>query len=86
MSSAARFIEHLPTGNLYWEFHGDAGHRSDSHHYYVRQDGALVVLQPADPPSRDELERRQSRKAALRLEREAAAKERREQLKAAAGR
>ena len=79
-----RFIEHLPTRNLYWEFHGDVGYPSDSHHYYVRPDGALVVLQPADPPSRAELERRRARRDERRLKQETAAKERRRQLRAAA--
>ena len=67
-----RWITHTPTGNLYWEFGGDVGYPSDSHHYYVRQDGTLVVLQSADPPNRAEMEARQARKEERRAERDAA--------------
>ena len=50
----------------------------------MTQDGRPIMLEPADPPSRAELERRQNEKHKRRADREAEAKQRREQLKARA--
>jgi hypothetical protein len=80
------WIEDTQTGNFYKEFGGDPGYAQSVVAHYVRSDGTPVMLEPADPPSRAELERRQARKEQRRLEREAESKERRRQLNAVAGR
>ena len=59
-----RWIEHLPTGRFFWIFGGDPSFAPDIDHYFVARDGTPTMLEPADPPSRAELERRQARKAA----------------------
>jgi hypothetical protein len=78
------WIEDTETGNLYIEFGGHPSYAPTVHHYYVRSDSRLVMLEPAEPPSRAELERRQARKEERRAERQAAAKERYRQLRKAA--
>ena len=54
--------------------------------YYMDETGFPRLLEPADPPTRAELVKRQVAKEERRADRAAAAKQRREQLKAAAGR
>jgi hypothetical protein len=78
-----RWIEHLPTGRLFWVFGGDPSFAPNVDHFFVARDGTPTMLEPAEPPSRAELERKQARKEQRRLEREAAAKQRREQMKTA---
>ena len=80
------WIEDESTGCFYREFGGDPGYAESVVAYYTSPDGWPIMLEPADPPSRAELERRQARKQQRRLEQEAASKERRRQIKAAAGR
>jgi hypothetical protein len=79
------WIEDTETGNLYREFGGDPGYAESVVAFYER-DGWPVMLQPADPPSLDELERRQAAKAERRRDRAAAAKARYDELRKVARR
>ena len=73
-------------GNFFREFGGDPAYAYTVRFFYFNPDGMPIMLEPADPPNRAELERRQARKEQRRIEREAAAKQRRAEMKAAAGR
>ena len=67
------WIEDTETGNLYREFGGDPGYARTVCAYYLR-DGWPVMLEPADPPSRDEIEKRRTAKERRRVDQAAAAK------------
>ena len=73
-------------GNFFKEFGGDPAYAFTVRFFYFNQDGTPIMLEPADPPNRAELERRQTRKEQRRAELAAAAKQRRAEMKAAAGR
>jgi hypothetical protein len=75
------WIEDTDTRNLYTVFGGDPHYAPNVKFYFTTADSVPTMLEPADPPSLDELERRQERKKQRRLERENAAKERRRQRK-----
>ena len=79
-----RWIEHLQTGDFFWIFGRDPSFAPNVDHYFVARDGTPTMLGPADPSSRAELERKQARKEQRRAEREATARERREQIRAGA--
>jgi len=74
------WIEDVETGNFYWPFAGDPGFAAGVVAYYVR-DGWPVMLEPANPPSRAELERRQAAKEQRRLDNDAARTARYEELR-----
>jgi len=80
------WIEDTSTGHFYRPFGGDPQLCGpDVTKYYVSQDGLVITLERCtNPSSRTELEQMQARKQQRRLEQEAAAKERRAQLRAAA--
>lgn len=75
--SGRHWIEHVPTGRFFTTFGGDPAYSPGVDHFYFTESGHPLMLEPADPPSRAELERRQAAKEQRRLDREAAAKERR---------
>ena len=79
-----RWITHTPTGDYFWIFGGDPSFAPNVAHYFVARDGTPTMLEPADPPSRDELERKRARKVERRLERDAEAKRRRAEMRAEA--
>ena len=78
------WIEDTSTGHFYRPFGGDPQLCGpDVTRYYVSQDGLVIMLERCtNPSSRAELEQMQARNQQRRQEREAAAKQRREQLKA----
>ena len=86
LSFGARWIELESTGELFNPWAGDVWFAPEGVVYYIDSTGFPRLLEPADPPNRAELERRQAAKEQRRADRAAAAKERREQLKAAVGR
>ena len=79
-----RWIELESSGELFNPWAGDVGFAPKGVAYYMDETGFPQLLEPADPPTRVEQERRQAEKVQRRAEREAAARERREQLRAAA--
>ena len=81
-----RWVEVASTGELFHPWLGDVWFAPEGVVYYVDETGFPRLLEPADPPSRAELERRQAAKEQRRADRAAAARKRREQMKAAAGR
>jgi hypothetical protein len=74
------WIEHLPTGRLFWVFGGDPIYSPGVAHYFVARDGTPTMLEPADPPSLAEFEKRKAARAKRRADREAEARARREQM------
>ena len=50
------WIEDESTGCFYREFGGDPGYAQNVCAYYTSSDGYPIMLEPADPPSRAELE------------------------------
>ena len=81
-----RMIEHVASadGAYYRVFGGDPVFTGDDvTKYFVAQDGSVVMLERASSPnSRADLEQIRARKEQRREEREAAIKQRREQMKA----
>jgi len=74
------WIEDTETGNLYRPFFGDPGYAETVVAYYVR-DGEPIMLEPAHPRSRAELERRQRAKEQRHRDQAAAAKVRYDELR-----
>ena len=56
------WIEDTDTGNLYTVFGGDPQFAPTVQFYFTNTHGAPTMLEPPDPPSRDELERRRALK------------------------
>ena len=82
-------IEHVASSNgaFYTLFMGDADYIGDDvTAYYVSEEGTPVLLQRAsNPSSRADVERIRARREKRRVDQEAAAKQRREQLKLPSG-
>jgi len=76
------FIEDTDTRDFFKPFGGDPSYGPDVRFYYVREDGVPVMLEPADPPNRTEMERRQAAKAQRRQEKAEAAKAHYQRLRA----
>jgi hypothetical protein len=83
--STRYWLEDTQSGDFYREFHGDPGYAASVVAYYER-DGWPVMLEPASPRSRAELERRQAAKAKRRADHAAAAKLRYDELRKGARR
>ena len=80
-----RWVEVASTGELFHPWAGDVWFAPEGVVYYFDETGFPRLLEPADPRSRSELEKRKTAKEQRRADRAAAARKRREQLKAAAG-
>ena len=78
------WIEVAATGELFHPWAGDVWFAPEGVVYYMDASGFPRLLEPATPRTRAELELRQQEKEQRRADRAAAAKQRREQLKAAA--
>ena len=74
------WIEDTETGNLYREFFGDPGYAGSVCAYYLR-DGSPVMLEPNNPSSLAELEKRGAAKEQRRRDRADVAKARRDELR-----
>jgi hypothetical protein len=84
---ASRYwLEDMQTGNLYREFGGDPHYAEQVVAYYLRADGSPVMLEPHDPPSLDEIERRRAAREKRRSDQAAAAKARYDALRKGASR
>ncbi len=73
------WIEHTPTGNFFVAWTGDPSYAADAPAFYVTAAGEPVILNRADPASRDELEQNRLARAARRAAREATVKARNEE-------
>ena len=69
-----RWIEHEPTGDFYREFGGDAAYSDNAPVYYVTESGNAVLLERADPASRDELAQKRAAREARHAAQAAATK------------
>jgi hypothetical protein len=83
--SGRYWLEDVETGNLYRPFGGDPAFAPTVVAYFER-DGWPVMLEPCDPPSRTEIERRRAARQQRHLEQEAAKKARRDELRKGSGR
>lgn len=72
-----RWVELESTGELFHPWGGDVMFAPKGVAYYIDETGFPRMLEPADPPSRAEIEKRKAAREQRRLEREAAAKEQR---------
>lgn len=82
LSFGPRWIEDTRDGSYYRRYpNGDPAYSGHCPAFYFDEAGAAVLLERADPASRDELEERRAARDARRAAREAAIKQRREQLK-----
>ena len=79
-----RWVEVASTGELFHPWGGDVYFAPAGVVYYVDETGSPRLLEPADPPSRAEIEKRRAAKEQRRADNEAAAKERWRQLRAGA--
>jgi hypothetical protein len=77
---ARYWIEDTETGNLYRELGGDPGYAETVVAYFERE-GWPVMLEPADPPSLAEIERRKAAREERRQRRAEAAQARRDELR-----
>jgi hypothetical protein len=74
-----RVIEHLPSGDFYVVFRGDASYTGDDvRHYFTNSAGAPVMLQRATPANRREMENKRTARAQWRADREAELRQRRD--------
>lgn len=65
------WIEDTETGQLYREVFGDPHYARNVVAHYIRSDQSPGMLEPADPPSRAEIERRRAARERRHAEREA---------------
>ena len=84
--ASRHWLEDTQTGNLYREFAGDPNFAGQVCAYYLRADGQPVMLEPHDPPSREEFEKRRAAREQRRVDQAAAAKARYEALRKDASR
>ena len=81
------WIEHTPTGDFFVAWTGDPSYApNDAPAFYVTAAGEPVILDRADPASRDELEQKRAARAARRAAREATVKARNDELRKGARR
>lgn len=86
LSFGPRWIEDERDGSFYRRYpNGDPAYSDHCPAFYFDEAGAAVLLERADPASREELAARRAARDARRAAREAAIKQRREQLKQTAG-
>lgn len=83
LSFGPRWIEDGRDGSFYRMYpNGDPAYSGHCPAFYFNEAGDAVLLERADPASRDELQQKRAKREQRRADRAAAAKQRREQLKA----
>jgi len=87
LSFGPRWIEDERDGSFYRLYpNGDASYATHCPAYFVDSHGDAVLLERADPASRDELEERRAARDARRQARDLEAKQRRDETRRLAGR